>query len=317
MVVVDGATKYYGETAAVADLSFSIAEGEVVGLLGLNGAGKTTTLAILSGLLQPTSGRVTVAGIDMGDEPEAIRTRVGFLPEKPPLYPEMQVESYLRFVARIKGVRNDLETAVENAVAATYLNDVRYERIGTLSHGFQKRVGIAQAIVHNPALILLDEPSNGLDPVQVVHMRQLIRGLRGKNTILVSSHILTEIHELCDRIFVLQDGRVVAEGTEQELSGRLTGSTTVSVEVRGGQAELAQALARAGQVARHTVDREDAGITYATVELKNDSREDLAKSLVEAGLGLRRLDQVSLELENIFLQLTQGGTPQTQQEVRS
>ena len=304
MIVVENVSKYYGAHAAVADLSFQIGEGQVVGLLGLNGAGKTTTLRILSGSLMPTSGRVRIDGLDMAQDPDAVRARLGFLPETPPLYTEMTVEGFLTFVARIKGVRSNLAGALEHAMRATDLLEVRDERISSLSHGYHRRVGIAQAIIHNPKLILLDEPTSGLDPVQVVHMRQLIRNLRGKNTILVSSHILGEIHELCDRIFVLQDGRIAAEGTEEELAGRVASTTKVSLEVRGDRVALAAALGQAAKVARHSIDREAQGITYATVELESDSREDLARTLVQAGLGLRRLERVKLELEGIFLRLT-------------
>lgn len=304
MIVVENVSKYYGAHAAVSDLSFSIGEGQVVGLLGLNGAGKTTTLRILSGSLMPTSGRVRIEGLDMTQDPDAVRARLGFLPETPPLYTEMTVADFLTFVARIKGVRSNLAGALDHAMRATDLLEVRDERIDSLSHGYHRRVGIAQAIIHNPKLILLDEPTSGLDPVQVVHMRQLIRNLRGKNTILVSSHILGEIHELCDRIFVLQDGRIAAEGTEEELAGRVASTTKVSLEVRGDRSALAAALGQATKVARHTIDREAQGIIYATVEMETDAREELARTLVQAGLGLRRLERVKLELEGIFLKLT-------------
>lgn len=309
MIVAEHVTKYYGAHAAVDDLSFAVGEGEVVGLLGLNGAGKTTTLRLLSGLLMPTSGRVLIGGLDMAEDPEAARARIGFLPETPPLYLEMTVRDFLVFVARIKGVRRTLDACLAEALAATDLVEVQNEPIGTLSHGYHRRVGIAQAIIHRPNLILLDEPTSGLDPVQVVHMRKLIRGLRGKNTIMVSSHILGEIHQMCDRIFVLQDGRIAAEGSEEQLAGRVASTTRVSVEIRGDRHALALALGQAARVAHHTIDRESQGITYATVELETDSREELARTLIQAGLGLRRLERVRLELESIFLKLTAGDGP--------
>ncbi len=305
MIVAERLTKYYDDRAAIADVSFTIADGEVVGLLGLNGAGKTTTLRILSGLLLPTAGKVNIAGADLAREPEAARARIGFLPEQPPLYPEMSVRAYLTFVARIKGFAGDLDQAIREALDAANLGAVADDRISTLSHGFQRRVGIAQAIVHRPTLILLDEPTAGLDPVQIVQMRQVVRGLRGRNTILVSSHLLSEIHQVCDRILVMQNGNIVAEGSEQELAAKLGGKTTVSLEVRGAAAALASALSL-GAVARHHIDREENGLTYATVELKSDNREELARALIDAGLGLRRLERVELELESIFLKLTTG-----------
>ncbi|MEZ4272436.1 MAG: ABC transporter ATP-binding protein [Myxococcota bacterium] len=304
MIVAENITKYYGARAAVDDISFSIQDGEVIGLLGLNGAGKTTTLRILSGLLVPSSGRLLVDGVDMAESPELARSKIGFLPETSPLYPEMTVEDFLVFVARINGVRRDLDSVLENSLVATDLLAYRQARIETLSHGYRRRVGIASAIVHNPALILLDEPTGGLDPVQIVHMRRLIRNLRQKHTVIVSSHILGEIHQMCDRIFVLQHGRIVAWGSEEELSKHLRGVTQVKVEVRGCVDALAAALKKAAQVAHHTIQREADGIVEATVELQSDTREDLARVLTTEGLGLRRLDRVSLELENIFLNLT-------------
>lgn len=315
MIIVENVTKYYGDRAAVRDVSFTIREGEIVGLLGLNGAGKTTTLKMLSGVILPTAGRLTIAGIDISQDPDALRARIGFLPETPPLYPEMRVIDFLLFVARIKGVRADVERRVESAIAAADLGEVREQLIGTLSHGYQKRVGIAQAIVHEPALILLDEPTSGLDPKQVVHMRKLIRTLGERHTVIVSSHILSEIQQLCDRIIVLNKGAIAAVGTEAELAQRMATSTTVSIEVRGEREALATALAKAASVARHTIDAEADGLTQATVELKDDGREELARELVQAGLGLRRLERVGLELESIFLKLT--GTESQSSEVQS
>lgn len=304
MIVAEKLTKYYGDHAAIADVSFEIQSGEVVGLLGLNGAGKTTTLRVLSGLLVPTAGHVSLDGIDTAEEPEAVRSHIGFLPEIPPLYPEMRVAEYLIFAARIKGFDGDLDAALNDALRATDLNNVRHDFIGTLSHGFKRRVGIAQAIVHRPKLILLDEPTSGLDPRQIVHMRGLIRNLRSNNTILLSSHILREVEQVCDRIIVLQNGRVVASGTPDELARKVAGNTTVKVEVRGAATELAAALNKAAEVAKHDIDHESGGLTSATVELKSDSLEALAKTLVDSGLGLRGLQRVQLELENTFLKLT-------------
>mgnify|MGYP006271384809 CR=1 FL=1 len=312
MIAAEHVTKYYGAHAAVDDLTFEIATGEAVGLLGLNGAGKTTTLKILSGLLLPTAGGVSVDGMDMARNPEAIRARIGFLPETPPLYEEMTVAGYLEFVARIKGVQGPVDSAVREALAATDLKDVRDDVIDTLSHGYRRRVGIAQAVVHRPAMILLDEPTSGLDPVQIVHMRQLIRNLRQRHTIIVSSHILSEIHAVCDRIFVLHQGRIAASGTEDELASRVRTATTVQVEVRGQRQALDAALrAFDGRIA-HRLEGEQDGVSAARVELRDDQREALAQHLVDAGLGLRELHGVRLELENIFLELTgdaAGGGP--------
>jgi ABC-2 type transport system ATP-binding protein len=305
VITAQNITKYYGAHAAVQGISFQINKGEVVGLLGLNGAGKTTTLRILSGLIVPTSGNIVIDGVDVAASGEDIRSRIGFLPETPPLYPEMTVEDFLVFVARIKGVpEKEVVAAVQRSLEAADITGVRDSIIDTLSHGYRRRVGIAHAIVHSPALILLDEPTSGLDPVQIVHMRKLIRGLATRHTIIVSSHILSEIQQLCDRILVLQKGRIVAEGTEVELGRRVAGGSTITVEVRGTPAGLAEALRRARGVTAHVIDSNDNETIVATVELAADTREDLAKAIVDSGLGLRRLDRASLELESIFLQLT-------------
>lgn len=302
MIVVDNVTKYYGERAAVAGASFTIERGEVVGLLGLNGAGKTTTLKMLSGVLLPTSGRIAIDGIDLATGADEVRARIGFLPEVPPLYPEMRVRDFLTFVARIKGIKSGVGEHVASALADTDLTEAADEFIGTLSNGYKRRVGIAQAIVHRPALIVLDEPTAGLDPKQMVHMRQLIRSLKARHTVLVSSHILSEIETTCDRIIVINAGRIAAIGTEAELARNVTGGTSVVVEVRGSKDALETAIRSSGHTL--TVEREDQGVVTARIELATDTREDLAKTIIAAGLGLRRLERVELELESIFLSLT-------------
>jgi ABC-2 type transport system ATP-binding protein len=247
----------------------------------------------------------------MAEEPEAARARVGFLPETPPLYPEMTVEAFLRFVARINGVQGgDVEGAVDRAVRAAAIADRRRDRIGTLSHGYQRRVGIAHVIVHKPALILLDEPTSGLDPVQILQMRGLIRSLREEHTVMVSSHILSEMHQMCDRILVLNEGRIVAEGSEEELAGHVSGATTVDLEVRASRDALAGALKSIAAVTRHEIKREAGGVLEATIEMASDGREELAQALVQGGLGLRRIDRSNLGLESIFLQLTGDRAPE-------
>ncbi len=306
MINVEHVTKYYGARAAVSDLSFSIEKGEIVGLLGRNGAGKTTTLKMLSGLIVPTSGRVRVDGIDLRDDPEAVRARIGFLPENPPLYSEMTVEGFLRFVAHIKGVRAGVGEKVARAIAATDLGEVAGDFVGTLSQGFQRRVGIAQAIVHAPALVLLDEPTSSLDPAQVVQMRKLIRGLAHEHTVIVSSHLLAEIEKTCDRLLLLDRGRLVAEGTEVELGRTLSAATSLEIEVRGSSDALRRVLEKLPAVRGHEVEGEADGVTRARVDLGGDAREELARAIVQAGLGLRRLERTRVELEDIFLSLTGG-----------
>ncbi len=224
MIQVDGLTKYYGNHAAIRDLNFRIERGEVIGFLGLNGAGKTTTLKVLGCVLLPTSGRVEIDGFDVASDPHEIRKRIGFLPDTPPVYEEMTVRGYLSFVAQLRGVgARDVGARVSEAQEQTALNDVQDELVGALSHGYRQRVGVAQALVHKPQLLILDEPSSGLDPVQIVEMRSLIRRLKGQHTILVSSHILSEISQVCDRLLVIQEGEIVAQGTEEELARKLGG----------------------------------------------------------------------------------------------
>jgi ABC-2 type transport system ATP-binding protein len=316
MITAQHVSKFYGARAAVADLSFVITRGEVIGLLGRNGAGKTTTLQLLSGLLTPTSGSVVIDGRDLREDPEGVRARIGFLPEKPPLYPEMTVAGFLAFVARIKGIREDLDGHVDRAVAATDLGSVRHDLIATLSLGFQRRVGVAQAIVHRPALVLLDEPTSSLDPAQVVYMRNLVRGLARKHTVIVSSHLLAEIEKTCDRLLLLDAGRLVGEGTEETLAKKLSAATSLEVEVRGSAEALGRVLVAVSAVRSHRIEAEHGGITRARVELASDAREELARAIVQAGLGLRRLERKRLELEDIFLSLT-GGTPAARPEARA
>ncbi len=307
MIVVSNVSKYYGPRVAVDDVSFTIDGGEVVGLLGLNGAGKTTTLKLLSGVLLPTAGQITIDGFDLAENPEAVRSRIGFLPETPPVYPEMTVDDYLRFVAHIKGLRSGIAEAIQRTLEDTDLVDVRHRPIGALSSGYQRRVGIAQAVVHSPKLILLDEPTSGLDPVQIVQMRKLIKGLGADRTVLVSSHILAEIGQICDRIFVLQDGKLVAEGTDEALATQVAAGSSVQLQISGDRDAILSALEGAEFVRDVKPTGTSDGAHDFSVELTRDAREQLAKLLVESGFGLRRMERVRLELENIFLELTGHG----------
>lgn len=319
MIVVDRVSKFYGRNAAVRDLDFRIEEGECVGFLGLNGAGKSTTLRLLSCLLLPTSGRVTIRGFDVEEQPHEIRKLIGYLPDEPPLYPEMRVEEFLRFAGKLRRMSAEqLKLRLPKVMAQTGLEAVRDQTIGTLSHGYQQRVGIAQAIVHEPALLILDEPIQGLDPVQIVEMRALIRSLRGEHTILLSSHILSEIEQTCDRILMLHDGRIVAQGTEDELvhgmgegpAGYREALTAhwVELEVRGDEEALRGALALEG-VEIVELTRGSSDVLRVKVKSVSEARELLATQIVNAGLGLRGLRRTSSALEDVFVRLSQGERP--------
>jgi ABC-2 type transport system ATP-binding protein len=306
MIEVDGLTKYYADHAAIRDLTFQIDRGEVIGFLGLNGAGKTTTLKVLGCVLLPTSGRVTIDGYDVVKNPHEIRKRIGFLPDTPPLYDEMTVRGYLSFVAQLRGVPpKDVTARVRLAEEQAGLLDVDGDIVGALSHGYRQRVGVAQALVHNPALLILDEPSSGLDPVQIVEMRALIRALKGQHTILVSSHILSEISQICDRLLVIQEGEIVAQGSEQELAARFGSGGHVEIDVRGAP-HIALALLRSvrGVTGVDVIAARD-GVATLRVEGTSDLRPEIARVLVSAGVDLLRLDRGVEKLESIFLRLTQ------------
>jgi ABC-2 type transport system ATP-binding protein len=310
MIVAESVSKNFGPVRAVDDLTFEIAGGEVVGLLGLNGAGKTTTLRMLSGTVLPTSGSISIDGVDLATDPEAIRSRIGFLPERPPIYAEMTVDEYLQFVAHIKGLRKDVGKFIDRAVESTHLGDVRGRLVGTLSHGYQRRLGIAQAVVHRPKLILLDEPTVGLDPVQIVHMRELIRELGSDHTVLVSSHILSEVGQVCDRVLVLRQGKLVAQGAGDELASRVSSNMMVRVAVDGDEAAAKKALSAVSEVVSVS-PRASSGTTHEfDVELSSDVRSALARAVVEADLGLLQLERTKQELESVFLELTAAGEDQ-------
>ena len=304
MIEVEGLTKYYGEHAAIRDLSFTIDKGEVIGFLGLNGAGKSTTLRVLGAVLLPTAGRVKIDGLDLSAQPHEVRKRIGFLPDVPPLYNEMTVGGYLAFVAQLRGVpATEVDQRVREAESKTALGEMHDEVIGTLSHGYRQRVGVAQALVHRPQLLILDEPTSGLDPVQIVEMRKLIRSLKGEHTVLLSSHILSEISQTCDRLLVIDEGKLVASGTETELS---KGSgAAVDVEVAGNGDKAKAALGGVDGVKGVEVVRSGDGVTQLRVQAAAELRPAIVRALVQGGADVLRVDRAASQLESIFMQLTQ------------
>jgi ABC-2 type transport system ATP-binding protein len=308
VIEIQALTKYYGDRKAVGPLSFSIAKGEIVGLLGLNGAGKTTTLRILACDLLPSSGSVRVDGLDVVDHPDDVRARVGYLPDHPPLYEEMTVNEYLLFAAKIRGLTGtEARKRVDEVTGQTALRGVREDVISTLSHGYKQRVGIAQAIVHKPQLLVLDEPISGLDPVQIVEMRELVRSLRHEHTTLISSHFLSEISETCDRLLVMREGEIVASGSEEELSSRVLEGGSIIVTVRGEGSQAKRLLAAIKDVRSVEVVNgpAHAKVTTLKVEAERDIREDACRTLVLADIGILELTRSERELESIFLTLAQ------------
>jgi len=315
MIEVKGLTKYYGELAAIHDLDFSIERGEVIGFLGLNGAGKTTALKILGCVLLPTAGDVKVDGIDIARDPHEVRRRIGFLPDTPPLYNDMTVGRYLKFAAELRGVpSSESDKAIAEAEEKTATREVHDQPIFSLSHGYRQRVGVAQALVHRPKLLILDEPTSGLDPVQIVEMRATIRALRGEHTVLLSSHILSEISQTCDRLLVIQRGEIVAQGSEEDLAARLGGGGTIEVEVLAPSARAIEVARTVTGVGACSVLREAGGVALLSLEGAADLRPKVVRALVQNGIDLLRIDRGAARLESIFLKLTQtkdgDGRPQ-------
>lgn len=303
MIEVRGMSKFYGQKKAVDNLNFSIAEGEIIGLLGLNGAGKSTILKILGCFLLPSNGEAKVSGYSVVDQAYNVRKSIGYLPDTPPLYNEMKVQSYLKFVGKLKGVQDQhIADYVSEAMGKTNLNDVATSLIQELSHGYRQRVGIAQALVHKPRVLILDEPINGLDPIQIAEMRDLILSLKREHTVILSSHILSEITKTCDRILVIDKGRLVAEGSEKDLMSGFSGTMDIQISLEALSDDLLakiKSLAGVEGVTAASSMNEQAIVCHCV----DDIRPEIAKLVVEEGgrlLGLKKLDA---ELESLFFKL--------------
>lgn len=313
LIEVSNLSRFYGRFCAVDDVSFSISDGEVVGFLGRNGAGKSTTLKVLAGLLTPSSGTVVVDGVDMTDAPTGFRQRIGFLPESPPLYDDMTVRAFLAYVGRLRGMApSELDRRIDDVAQKTDIADRLDQLISELSHGYRKRVGIAQAILHRPKLVILDEPISGLDPAQIREMRRVVRALAEESTVLISSHNLHEISATCDRILVLRKGALVREpeNTPDPISptiGGLAGGPTrhhVALTLRGDGAAIEQHL-RGSALVEDTSIKAGPELVLAYVLMHEDRVEELVEGLVGAGFGVRRVeDGLSTQLEDVFLDLT-------------
>lgn len=309
MIVVQNVSKYYGLTCAVRDVTFTIEQGECVGFLGLNGAGKSTVLRLLSCLLLPTSGRVTIKGLDVVQDAHEIRRFVGYLPESPPLYLDMTVREYLRFAGGVRGLGGArLDNRCREVIERCDLSEVADVTISSLSHGYRQRVGIGQAIIHQPALLILDEPIQGLDPVQVVEMRKMIGQLRGEHTILLSTHYLAEIEQTCNRILMMHHGTIAAQGSEHELARRYSSTRQLVLEVRGSESLLRQTLAAISAVTELEVNGGEVGLLIARLCVADAAREEVSRAIVQAGLGLLSMRPITTGLESIFVQLSSGSS---------
>ena len=308
MIEVQNLTKAYGSVTAVDHVSFKVNKGEILGFLGPNGAGKTTTMRILTGFMPATSGTARIGGFDVFNESLEVRRHIGYLPEAPPVYPDMSVGSYLEFVTRIKNVPAEKRASrITDALEKTSIADKRNELIKRLSRGYKQRVGIAQALVHDPDVIILDEPTVGLDPKQIIEVRNLIKGLAGTHTIILSTHILPEVSMTCDRVVIINKGKIAAVDTPQNLTSQLKGGQRVRIEVSAPEAAVREALGQVPGAKRVQVEAAHSdGHVALNVEAApgKDIRSELAAKVVQKGWPLFELRGVSLSLEDIFLELT-------------
>ena len=306
MIEVRELSKQYGDVTAVDNLTFKAETGEIMGFLGPNGAGKTTTMRMLTCYLPPTSGTATVDGFDIAEESLEVRRRIGYLPEQPPLYLDMTVEAYLAFVGKIKGVPSaQLRSCLDDTMQKTGVTHVARTVIGHLSKGYRQRVGLAQALVHNPSVLILDEPTVGLDPKQIIDIRETIKSLRGEHTIILSTHILPEVSMTCQKVVIINNGRIVGEGSPESLTAQLKEGEMLRAQVAGPQ-EAVQSLL-VGVPGVLDVQHEEAvggGIYTVTTAPGQDVRDPLAKVVIDSGYGLRELRSMDMSLEDIFLRLT-------------
>ena len=308
MIEVENLTKYYGDFPAVEDISFTVNKGEVLGFLGPNAAGKTTTMRVLTGFMPPTSGSARIAGFDVVDQSLEARRHIGYLPETVPLYTEMNVVDYLDFMGKIRGMDKQWRRRrIGEVIDICRLGDYRSSLIGKLSKGFRQRVGIAQAVLHEPEVLILDEPTIGIDPIQVVETRNLIKGFGGDHTVILSTHILPEVSMVCQRVIIIHEGQVVAIDRPENLSERLRGTERLEVDIRGPSAQVMSALRNipgVQDVAR--IDRDGVGIYNIETTSGADLREEISNLVLQQGWGLLRLQPIQMSLEEIFLRLTEA-----------
>jgi ABC-2 type transport system ATP-binding protein len=307
MIEAEKLTKYYDKVAAIEDVSFAVEKGEIVGFLGPNGAGKTTTMRILTGFLPPSSGTARVAGYDILTDSLQVRRRIGYLPEAVPLYTDMKVAAYLEFVAEVKGLeRRERRRSVGQIMERCRIVDVQRMLIGSLSRGYRQRVGIAQALLNNPEVLILDEPTVGLDPKQIIEIRQLIKELSGQSTIILSTHILPEVSMVCQRVIIINDGHIIAVDTPENLTARLQRSAKLLLTVDGPVGQVEEALTQLPGVLRVELNDESRDATVSFVvesERSHDLRREVSRLIVDRGWGLLELRPADMTLEEIFIRL--------------
>src|SRR5580693_7662679 len=323
MITVSDLTKRYARHTAVDHVSFEVQKGQIVGFLGPNGAGKTTTMRMLTCFLPPTFGQATVAGFDVLEQPFEVKKRIGYLPETPPLYPEMRTAEYLSFVGQLKGLSGaELNKRVEYVLERCAIADVKDKLLGKLSKGYRQRVGLAQAIIHNPDVLILDEPTSGLDPKQINETRELIKSLAGDHTIILSTHILPEVEQTCQQVIIIAKGKLVATDSVSNLQNRARGAESLLVEVaaRNGNLDPSVVQARIGKVSGvNRIVLKQKQPTHSTFEVETQKdqfvRGDLARAIVEAGWDLNEMRSSAVSLEEVFLQLTGAEVPAAKEEV--
>jgi ABC-2 type transport system ATP-binding protein len=306
MIQAEGLTHYYGPQAAIQDVNFGVNKGEILGFLGPNGAGKTTTMRIITGFMPPTQGKVTLDGFDVVEQSLEVRRRVGYLPETVPLYTEMTVTSYLKYMGTLRGMNsNQLKKRIPEVIDVCRLGDYRKTIIGKLSKGYRQRVGISQAILHEPEVLVMDEPTIGIDPIQVVETRRLIQELGKQQTVVLSSHILPEVSMICGRVLIIHQGRIVAEDTPDNLAQRLQGVDQLQLEVAGPRAEVLGVLRKVKGVTDVTHRRQqDRDVYVVQAQRGLDLRDEVSQAIFSNGWRLRSMQLVGMSLEEIFLKLT-------------
>ena len=314
MITVNRLTKQYGSRAAVSDLNFSLETGKIYGLLGPNGAGKSTTLNMITGCLAPTEGTVTIDGLDIYQNAKAAKAKLGYLPEIPPLYPEMTVREYLLFVAEAKKIpQKQRSAALESVMTRTDIADVQSRLIKQLSKGYRQRIGIAQALLGDPEVVILDEPSVGLDPKQMMEIREMIAALKGSHTVILSSHILSEVQAVCDRVLIINQGTLIAEGTPEELEQQFHAAPRVELTVKAEEAAVREILSHVPGICALTYAANDDGTARVTLETQQVQNEQIFLAFSQAGCPILQMTSGKANLEDIFLELT-GNDAATRKE---